>query len=75
MGSISNARPPDFDTMARPSLWYGRICYETYPCQHKVIAKNKDGLEESGLWSGVKIYQWLIDNNLPVDSHFERYKK
>jgi len=69
-----NEQPPKFEDMLQPSLWYGKLCYQSYPCKHRVQIKNKDGSKQTGIWSSLMIYEWLVKNNLPVDEHMMEYK-
>lgn len=43
------------------------MCYTSHPCQHHVKI---NGVTDSKLWGAIEIYQYLINNNLPVPEHF-----
>jgi len=44
-------------------------CYHTYPCQHYVKING-----ERKSMSGTEIYTFCIENDLPIDEHFQQYK-
>lgn len=54
-------------TYISDAFGYDNICFCTLPCKHNIIL---DG-EKQGLWDGVKIYKYLIKNNLKVPNHFK----
>ncbi len=46
-------------TEITPDFKISELCYITYPCQHNIIING-----EQKRWGGVKIYDYLRDNNL-----------
>jgi len=53
-----------------PGFKIHNICMITSPCQHHVIINDK-----KSLMGAIDICQYFIDNNLPINKHFEQYQK
>ena len=45
-------------------------CFPTYPCQHYVTIGTK-----RNLMTGMRIYYYCIENNIPIPSHFKYIKE
>ena len=53
----------------RPRFIYDERCIETFPCKHYVTVDDREGM-----MNGVEIYNFCVNNNMPVPQHFMQYK-
>ena len=57
-------------TELAPNFQVGEMCYTTMPCKHRVKIDNMPWK----MMFGTDIYEYCVNNNIPIPEHFQDYK-